>query len=60
MSFYSAAELLRLKEGGGAAQPAVSAFTGAVYNGGEDFVYILYFPINVSQITSLPPIKHLI
>ena len=48
---YSNAELLRLIQSGHAGDSNITAFGGIVSNDGKEYVYILYFPVNVAKIT---------
>ena len=50
-SVYSNAELLRLIQSGHAGDSNLTAFGGIVSNDGKEYVYILYFPVNVAKIT---------
>ena len=50
-SVYSNAELLRLIQSGHAGDSNLTAFGGIVFNDGKEYVYILYFPVNVAKIT---------
>lgn len=48
---YSSAELLRLVQSGQSEGSEAAVFAGTVSNSGSEYVYILYFPMTVSQIT---------
>lgn len=48
---YSGPELLRLFQSGKSGGGETAAFTGTVRAAGEEYIYILYFPVNVSSVT---------
>lgn len=48
---YSSAELLRLVQPGQSAESGTAVFSATVSDSGSEYVYILYFPMTVSQIT---------
>ena len=50
-AIYSNAELLRLIQSGHSGDSNLTAFGGIVSNDGKEYVYILYFPVNVAKIT---------
>ena len=50
---YTAAELLKLTRDGfpAAGQRTISVFAGTAHNAGEDYVYLLCFPMRISAVT---------
>lgn len=48
---YSSAELLRLVQPGHSAKSGTAIFSATVSGSGSEYVYILYFPMTVSQVT---------
>lgn len=48
---YSSAELLHLLQTGKLGDSTMTAFTGSVSNAGEQYIYLLYFPVNISKVT---------
>ena len=50
-TIYSSAELLQLFQAGKLENSEITAFLGTVSNAGTDYIYILYFPVDVSKAT---------
>ena len=50
-TIYSSAELLQLFQAGKLENSEITAFVGTVSNAGTDYIYILYFPVDVSKAT---------
>lgn len=48
---YSSAELLQLLQTGKLGNSTMTTFTGTVSNAGEQYIYLLYFPVNISKVT---------
>lgn len=48
---YSSAELLQLFQAGKLENSETTAFVGIASNAGTDYIYILYFPVDVSKVT---------
>lgn len=48
---FSSADLLRLYQAGKPKDRETTAFTGMISDGGKEYIYILYFPLNVSKVT---------
>ena len=48
---YSSAELLQLLQTGKLEDSDTTVFAGTTSNAGERYVYLLYFPVNVSKVT---------
>lgn len=48
---YSSADLLKLSQTGKLEDSEMTAFAGTVSGDGQDYVYLLYFPENISKVT---------
>lgn len=48
---YSGVELLRLYQIGRTENNGTTAFIGTISNEGDEYVYVLYFPVNISKVT---------
>lgn len=48
---YSGVELLKLYQTGRTADNGTTAFIGTVSNAGDEYAYVLYFPMNISKVT---------
>lgn len=48
---YSSAELLRLVQSVYTEDSSITVFSGIVSNDGKEYVYLLYFPVDVAKIT---------
>lgn len=50
-TIYSNVELLQLFQAGKLKNGETTAFVGTISNAGTDYIYILYFPVDVSKVT---------
>lgn len=48
---YSSSELLKIYQTGRLENNTMTAFAGTVSDAGQDYVYVLYFPENISKVT---------